>query len=165
MHLAKLLGLNNKEFLVSEPEFQDNRPEALSKNRGMGCIGHFDGDFKGLISKVAEVCQIFPRFTDYSFERKVRKVAIICGSGLSFAEAAQKAGAEVLITSDMSYHMFRAYGDMLIIDPGHWEMEQWSGEIMSEMLSVFFSNSDLVIFDCGVRTNFAKQYSITPTHS
>ena len=91
-------------------------------------------------------------------DKKVERVAVVCGSGFSFADSAIAKRADVLITADVSYHNFRAYENMLIIDPGHWEMEQWSGKIMNKLISVFLSNESLVIFDSEIVTNFSKQF-------
>lgn len=162
-NLAKSLGIENVKALVESPDFieMNDSKDGLS-TRGMGVIGKWWQSYESLLAKCSDIMGCVPRFTASEMGESIKSVAIVCGSGLSFANQAKSAGADVFITADVSYHMFRAYGKMKIIDPGHWEMEQWSGRIMSEMLRVFFSKSDLAIFECGVRTNFAKQFNTTP---
>jgi putative NIF3 family GTP cyclohydrolase 1 type 2 len=46
------------------------------------------------------------------------------------------AGAHVLITGDVKYHEFMsAYDDILVADIGHYESEQYTKEIFSEIIT------------------------------
>jgi putative NIF3 family GTP cyclohydrolase 1 type 2 len=48
------------------------------------------------------------------------------GSGASFTDAAIAGGADVFITADLKYHAFLAARSVIgLIDPGHYEMEQF----------------------------------------
>jgi dinuclear metal center YbgI/SA1388 family protein len=51
----------------------------------------------------------------------LRRVAVVPGSGSDFIDAAAAAGAEVLVTGDVSHHRARRALDrgMAVIDPGH----------------------------------------------
>lgn len=53
----------------------------------------------------------------------VRRVALCGGSGRSLIAAACKAGADVYVTADVSYHEFYAPDGMMIADIGHFESE------------------------------------------
>lgn len=58
--------------------------------------------------------------------RRVRRVAICCGSGTSALEEVAQKGADLLITGDVKYHDARraqALG-VALIDPGHFGMER-----------------------------------------
>lgn len=54
-------------------------------------------------------------------EREVRRVAVVGGSGSSWAVAAREAGADVLVTGDVGYHRAREALDMgiALLDVGH----------------------------------------------
>lgn len=53
--------------------------------------------------------------------RKVKKVALLGGSGEKYIHAAKKSGADVYITGDMTFHMAQDADEMglSLIDPGH----------------------------------------------
>jgi dinuclear metal center YbgI/SA1388 family protein len=57
--------------------------------------------------------------------RKIRSVALCGGSGGNLVESAARAGADVFITADLKYHLFReAPGRMALVDAGHYETER-----------------------------------------
>jgi dinuclear metal center YbgI/SA1388 family protein len=174
MVFAEKIGLSDIKFLIDDPDYiigqntdrqSDYEKHDNDQSRGMGAIGSANMNYGGLIDKISQVTGSCPRYTDADLDITIRKVAIVCGSGLSFANQALAKEADVFITADVSYHEFRAYRNMKIIDPGHWEMEQWSGQILTELIRIFFSGEDLIIFDSRVNTNFAKQFRNLPIKS
>ena len=67
--------------------------------------------------------------------RKVEKVAVLGGSGAFAIGAAKKAGAGVFITSDIKYHQFfEAENQLLILDIGHYESEQFTKNLLVDYL-------------------------------
>lgn len=68
--------------------------------------------------------------------QKIRRVAVISGSGASFISRLIKEGFDVLVTGDVKYHeacTARDHG-LSIIDAGHQGMEQVMVEMVAEML-------------------------------
>ena len=59
-------------------------------------------------------------------ERTVQKVALCGGSGVSYLNAARKAGADVYVTGDMKYHDGQAASElgMCVVDAGHFGTER-----------------------------------------
>lgn len=57
--------------------------------------------------------------------RKIKKIAIINGSGQDFFEASKNLGADCIITGDTTYHFVSDYNEMgmTIIDAGHFNTE------------------------------------------
>lgn len=71
--------------------------------------------------------------------KKVKRVAIVGGSGSSFLNAAIGANADVFITGDFKYHQFfDAESKILIADIGHFESEQFTKELFYELLTKKF---------------------------
>lgn len=92
---------------------------------GMGVVGVCDLEFSELLERVSSVCMSPVRFSTPVISR-VTKVAIVAGSGMSFYQHAVDSGADVFITADVKYHDFHAATSTIgIIDPGHYEMEQF----------------------------------------
>ncbi len=81
-----------------------------------------------------------------------KKIAICGGAGSFLINNAKVAGADVFITSDVKYHeFFDADAQMLLIDIGHYESEQFTIELLLDLLSNKFPN--FAIQKTGVNTN------------
>jgi len=75
------------------------------------------------------------RYTDLR-GKKIKKVAICGGSGSFLLADAIAAGADVFITGDFKYHQFfDAEGKIIIADVGHYESEQYTNELIYEILN------------------------------
>jgi dinuclear metal center YbgI/SA1388 family protein len=73
--------------------------------------------------------------------KKVRKVAVCGGSGSFLLKQAIAAGADVFVTADFKYHeFFDAEGKTVIADIGHFETEQFTQELLAEIISKKFPN-------------------------
>ena len=71
--------------------------------------------------------------------RTIKKVALCGGAGASFASAAQAAGADIYITGEARYHeFFDGTQQMLYAIIGHYESEQYTTEILAEIISESF---------------------------
>lgn len=80
------------------------------------------------------------RYTDLCKE-SITKVAICGGSGSFLLSAAIAQGADVFVTADFKYHeFFEANGQIIIADIGHYESEQYTADLLLELLSQNFSN-------------------------
>ena len=71
--------------------------------------------------------------------KKIRKVAVCGGSGSFLTRKAISSGADVYISSDIKYHeFFDADNRILLADIGHWESEQFTSELLIEILQAKF---------------------------
>jgi len=76
-----------------------------------------------------------------SFDRKIKRVAICGGSGSFLLSNAINNGADAYITSDFKYHeFFDAEGRLMICDVGHFESEQYTPELIIEIIRNKFPN-------------------------
>lgn len=73
--------------------------------------------------------------------KKIKKVAVLGGSG-SFAIAnAKQKGADVFVTADLKYHdFFQSENQILLADMGHYESEQFTKNLLTAYLSEKFPN-------------------------
>ncbi|MBL4594370.1 MAG: Nif3-like dinuclear metal center hexameric protein [Flavobacteriales bacterium] len=68
--------------------------------------------------------------------KKIKKVAICGGSGSFLLNDAIAAGADIFITGDFKYHQFfDADNNIIIADVGHYESEQYTSELIYEILN------------------------------
>lgn len=73
--------------------------------------------------------------------RQVKTVAICGGAGSFLTSSALSAGADAFITADLKYHeFFDAEGRLLLCDIGHFESEQYTIDLMVEILLQKFPN-------------------------
>ncbi|REJ84506.1 MAG: Nif3-like dinuclear metal center hexameric protein [Bacteroidetes bacterium] len=67
--------------------------------------------------------------------KKVRKVAICGGSGSFLLQDAIRQGADCFVSGDFKYHQFfDADGKILIADIGHYESEQFTMELLKDLI-------------------------------
>ena len=72
---------------------------------------------------------------------KISKVAVCGGSGGFLLSQAIRQGADIFITSDYKYHeFFDADGKIIIADIGHYESEQYTIDLLHELITKKFSN-------------------------
>ncbi|HZY78070.1 MAG TPA: Nif3-like dinuclear metal center hexameric protein [Cyclobacteriaceae bacterium] len=65
----------------------------------------------------------------------VKRVAVCGGSGSFLLPAAIRSGADVFVSADFKYHeFFDSDGKIMIADIGHYESEQFTKELISEVL-------------------------------
>lgn len=68
--------------------------------------------------------------------QKVKKVAVLGGSGSFAIKNAIAAGADVFLTADLKYHQFyEAEGKIVLADIGHFESERFTKDFMANFLS------------------------------
>lgn len=121
---------------------------------GSGMLGHLAEamawfDFVKLIKK-----QFGLQFVKHTSVHKesVQTIAICGGSGYFLLQDAKAKGADVFITSDIKYHeFFDAEGQIVLMDIGHYESEQFTSQLLLEQLSANFPN--IAVLLSKVRTN------------
>ena len=84
--------------------------------------------------------------------KPVKKIALCGGAGSFLIGAAQAAGADFYLTSDVKYHeFFDANGRLVIADIGHYESEQFTIDLLFDLLTEKFPT--FAVLKTGVKTN------------
>ena len=84
--------------------------------------------------------------------KSIKKIAVLGGSGAFAIKNAIRSGADAYITSDLKYHEFFSAEDQIVLmDIGHYESEQFTINLISSYLKEKFSN--FVVFNSGIITN------------
>ena len=126
--IAQRLGLENLEILA---------PKNAEKNVGSGMVGDLptslsETDFLTLLKDRMDVGVI--KHTVLSGQ------SVTGGAGGFLLNQAKQSGAQVFVTSDYKYHeFFDADGDIIICDIGHYESEQFTTQLLAELLIRKFS--------------------------
>lgn len=120
---------------------------------GAGMIGELDealepSNFLAHIKKTMSTGCI--RYTQVN--QKIKRVVVCGGSGSFLLSMAKAAGAQAFVTADFKYHeFFDAEGKIMIADIGHYESEQFTKDLLVEVLKEKF-------------TTFASNFSKTVTN-
>jgi dinuclear metal center YbgI/SA1388 family protein len=89
--------------------------------------------------------------------RHIKKVAVCGGAGGFLLKHAIAAGADIFITSDYKYHeFFDAEGKLVIADIGHFESEQFTQQLLYEIIKKKFTNFAVRL--TGINTNPVKYF-------
>lgn len=73
--------------------------------------------------------------------KKIKKVAVLGGSGSFAILAAKRAQADLFLTADLKYHDFyQAENELIIADMGHYESEQYTKNEIVDFLSKKITN-------------------------
>ena len=135
--IAERLGLTDLRFLAPKAPAPDGREV------GMGLLGELpapctETDFLQDLKGRMQASMI--RHTEL-LGRPVRRVAICGGSGSFLLTQAVAAEADVFVTGDFKYHeFFDADGQILIADIGHYESEQFTINLLQEIIQQKFRN-------------------------
>ncbi|MDX2189515.1 MAG: Nif3-like dinuclear metal center hexameric protein [Bacteroidota bacterium] len=110
---------------------------------GAGAIGEFkeEMDTKESFQLLKSTFQVpMVRHTNL-IKQKIKTVAMCGGSGSFLTKKAISCGADIFITSDIKYHeFFDAENRIILADIGHYESEQFTKEILSEIILKKFPN-------------------------
>ncbi len=127
---------------------------------GAGIIGNLsepldEADFLAYLKDRLQLDMI--RYTRFRGQ-KIGRVAVCGGSGNFLLETAKRSGADIFVTADYKYHeFFDAEGDIVIADIGHFESEQFTQELLYDIITKKFPNFATLITD--IDTNPIKYYS------
>ncbi len=113
------------------------------QNAGSGLVGELENeiaetDFLSILKKQFNLKVI--KHTKL-LSKPIKKVALCGGAGSFLISNALAANADMYITSDIKYHeFFDANDKMLIADIGHYESEQFTIDLLHEVLQAKFPN-------------------------
>ena len=128
----------------------------VNKNQyiGLGMVGELENEMSeaDFIAYVKEKMNTPVIRHSRLLNKSIKKVAVLGGSGAFAIRDAIASGADAYITSDLKYHEFFSAEDQIILmDIGHYESEQFTINLISSYLKEKFSN--FVIFNSGIITN------------
>lgn len=132
--IAEKIGLQNTRILTPKAGFTDI---------GAGLLGTLSGpmpepDFLNLLKNALGARCV--RHTAFRGQ-PVQQVAVCGGSGSFLLSDALRAGADAFVTSDFKYHeFFDAENRLVIADVGHYESEQYTIELLFDVVSEKFPN-------------------------
>jgi len=126
--MAARLGLKDVEILDEDGD-----------GTGLGVVGNLPEPMAAsdLVALVKERFSLKMLRASRLPEGKITRVAMCGGSGASLIGSAVRAGAQLYVSGDISYHNFFTRKDFMIMDIGHYESEK---EIVDILFSLIKKN-------------------------
>ena len=110
---------------------------------GMGCMGELPTaiEEKEFLKNIKEILGTPLLKHSALLNKKIKRVALLGGSGSFAIDTAKAKNCDVFITADMKYHdFFKSENQCLLVDVGHYESEQFTKKIIIEHLRKNFPN-------------------------
>ncbi len=137
--MCEVLGLMNRKIVL---------PKENNDKIGMGMLAEFpnamnETDFLNLVANKFHAKGVrYSKFT----HKKIKKVAVLGGSGAFAIDAVKRLKADAYISADFKYHdFFKAENELLLVDIGHYESEQFTKNLLVDYLSKKFSNFAIIL--------------------
>ncbi|MEM6271035.1 MAG: Nif3-like dinuclear metal center hexameric protein [Bacteroidota bacterium] len=150
-----------RKFSPGEPPTYHLAPiQGVHQQVGSGMIGRLPAamakaDFLAHVKQAFDCGGI--RYADAP-HATIQKVAWCGGAGSFLTAAARRAGADAFITGDITYHKyFDNENEILLLDIGHYESEQFTSELIYHHLSESFPTFAIRL--SAIKTNPVKYYS------
>ena len=124
--MAARLGLEDVRILDEDAE-----------GTGLGVVGNLPAPISAedAIALVKERFSLKVLKCSAPVNGPVSRIAMCGGSGASLIGEAQKSGAQLYISGDISYHNYFTREGFMIMDIGHYESEYYTKEIFSEIIT------------------------------
>ena len=138
--LGQELGLLSTRPLVplSSAQTSGLDPEFASRC-GSGLIGEFPSamsaaDAVALIKQCIGADAVLANSGEFDMTRSVRTMAMCGGAGDDFIADAERQGADIYLTGEVSYHRFFGHPELLVLCGGHFETERHTSRLLADMI-------------------------------
>ncbi len=132
--IAEKLRLQNTRILLPKP--------GVTPDVGAGLVGELTEPLSELDFLQAVKTSFLAGCIRHTalLQKPVQRVAVCGGAGSFLLAEARRAGADAFVTADFKYHeFFDADGQILIADIGHYESEQFTVELLHDLVREKFA--------------------------
>ncbi|UAM98632.1 Nif3-like dinuclear metal center hexameric protein [Polaribacter litorisediminis] len=122
--------------------------ENVHQDIGMGMIGELPSEMheKEFLLYLKKTMKTDCIRHSALIHKKIKKVAVLGGSGSFAISDAKKANADAYVSADFKYHeFFKAENSILLADIGHYESEQFTKNLLVDYLTKKFSNFAVIL--------------------
>lgn len=142
--IAEKIGLEQLDWLEKKQ----------GQDAGSGLIGVLPQPMRAeeFLSKIKDIFNVRAlAYNEVDADKVILRVALCGGAGSFLIPTALQRGADCFITGEVHYHQFFEGEGMLIAALGHYESEQYTIELLSDMISDAFP--DLRVEKTSLNTN------------
>ncbi|TDW47233.1 dinuclear metal center YbgI/SA1388 family protein [Flavobacterium sp. 270] len=145
---SKILKALFANHIYEEVAYEIYDLQNAHQNIGLGMIGEFENemDEKDFLLFVRDkMVADGIRYSDF-LGKKIKKVAVLGGSGSFAIKNAIMAGADAFLTADLKYHQFyEAENKLLLADIGHFESERYTKNYIVDYLRKKILNFAIIL--------------------
>tara|TARA_R110000868_G_scaffold147359_8_gene368822 strand:+ start:2830 stop:3924 length:1095 start_codon:yes stop_codon:yes gene_type:complete len=148
-----------KTHSYEEVAYEITTLENKNQNIGMGMVGELSEPMdersflKYLKAKMNTECIKHSSFLN----KNIKRVAVLGGSGSFAIQAAKATDTDAFITADLKYHdFFTAENNILLVDIGHYESEQFTKNLLVAYLTKKITNFAIILSN--TNTNPVKYF-------
>ncbi|MEX6687825.1 Nif3-like dinuclear metal center hexameric protein [Danxiaibacter flavus] len=126
---------------------------------GSGLIGELESPISGedMLNRLKTAFELQVIRHTHLLDKPMKKVALCGGAGFFLLPNAIASGADIYITADVKYHeFFDADGKIVLADIGHWESEQFTVDLLFDILQTKFPT--FAVLKTDIRTNPVYYY-------
>ena len=137
-----------KTHSYEEVAYETITLENKNQNIGMGMIGEFKNpiDESSFLNHLKTKMKTGGIRHSPFLNKKIKKVAVLGGSGSFAIQAAIANGADAFVTADLKYHdFFTAENRILLADIGHYESEQFTKNLLVAYLTKKITNFAIIL--------------------
>lgn len=145
---SKILKALFKHHTYEEVAYEITDLKNTNQNIGLGMIG----ELKNPMSEKEFLCFVKEKMKANGIRhseflgKKIKKVAVLGGSGSFAISNAISAGADAFLTADLKYHQFyEAENKLLLADIGHFESERYTKNYIVDFLRKKILNFAIVL--------------------
>lgn len=145
---SKILKALFSHHVYEEVAYEIYNLQNRHQNIGLGMIGELENpvDEKDFLNFVKDKMQADGIRHSAFRGQKVKKVAVLGGSGSFAIKNAIAAGADVFLTADLKYHQFyEAENRLLLADIGHFESERYTKNYIVDYLTKKIRNFAIIL--------------------
>jgi len=156
---SKLLNTLFATHSYEEIAYEIHTIENKNQHIGMGMVGELATPLSEIdfLNHVKTNMKTAPIRHSQFLNKKIKKVAVLGGSGSFAIAAAKSTGADAFITADLKYHdFFSAENNILLADIGHYESEQFTKTLLVEYLTKKITNFAIILSN--TNTNPVKYF-------
>lgn len=138
--IAEKLGLQEVRPLAPLPADRTGSfPDDFIADCGSGVIGNLPQATSGkdFVSLVKEIFHC-PCVKHTTARNAIRRVALCGGAGNFLINAALAQKADAFLTGEVGYHTFFGHPELMILEAGHYETEQYTCQLLTEMIENAF---------------------------
>ena len=148
--LADQLQLTNRRILAPIPGKLDSKGQTI----GAGIVGELplETEAGSFLQWVKEKFHLSVLKHTPIINKQLNTIALCGGSGSFLIDIAKQQQVDCFITSDLKYHeFFDAENQILIADIGHYESEQFTSNLIADILKKKFTT--FAVHLTGINTN------------
>ena len=145
---SKILKALFTSHPYEEVAYEITTLENKNQQIGIGMLGELPEaqDAEEFLAELKKIFQLKVIRHSKLLDRKIKKVAVLGGSGAFAIGNAKSLKADMYITADLKYHDFyQAENQIVLADIGHYESEQYTKNLLHSYLTKKFRNFAVVL--------------------